>query len=132
MIIGVGTDIVEIQRIADAVNRWGDHFLNRIFTETECDYCMTRHNDPYPHLAARFAAKESIIKALTPIRTLSDGTPRLVDIEIRNEISGLPQVHVYGTFETVLKYYNLFISISHEKHYAIAMAVLARNISQTV
>jgi len=131
MIVGLGTDIVEIRRIADAVDRWGDHFLSRVFTPAERAYCMERRN-PYPHFAARFAAKESAIKALTPLRAPADGAPNLTDIEITNDISGLPRIRVSGPFRDVLAGHELLVSMSHEKHYATATVVLARTASQAV
>lgn len=132
MIVGLGTDIVEIQRIADAVERWGDHFLNRIFTAEERSYCMDSKKNPYPHLAARFAAKEAVIKALTPIRLLDEGAPNLTDIEIKNDAVGRPHVRLHGSVQGILVDHELHISLSHEKHYATATAVLARTAPQTV
>lgn len=131
MIVGLGTDIVEIRRIADAVDRWGDHFLSRVFTPAERAYCMERRN-PYPHFAARFAAKESAIKALTPLRAPADGAPNLTDIEITNDISGLPRIRVSGPFRDILAGHELLVSMSHEKHYSTATVVLARTASQAV
>jgi holo-[acyl-carrier protein] synthase len=62
-IIGIGLDATEIPRIAAALERYGDRFLRRIFTDQEIAYCM-RHRAPAPSLAARFAAKEAAMKAL--------------------------------------------------------------------
>jgi len=132
MIVGLGTDIVEIQRIADAVERWGDHFLSRIFTPAERAYCMERNRNPYPHLAARFAAKEAVIKALTPLRASGDSVLNLTDIEITNDVSGLPRIRVSGPFQDILAGHELHVSMSHEKQYATATVVLARNPCQAV
>jgi len=66
MICGIGTDIVDVGRIRKAVERWGDRFLKRVFTEAEVVYCLAKAN-PYPHLAARFAAKEAVMKALSSL-----------------------------------------------------------------
>lgn len=63
MIRGMGTDLIEIERIRAAYSRWGERFLRRVFTREEIDYALARH-DPAPHLAARFAAKEAGAKAL--------------------------------------------------------------------
>ena len=63
MIHGIGTDIIEIERIQSAYERWGERFLRRVFTEEEIRYSLKRRN-PAPHLAARFAAKEAGAKAL--------------------------------------------------------------------
>src|SRR5690606_20134432 len=64
VVIGVGTDIIEVERIKSACERHGDRFLKRVYTEGERAYCMQMKN-PYPHLAARFAAKEAVSKAFT-------------------------------------------------------------------
>jgi holo-[acyl-carrier protein] synthase len=62
-IIGLGMDATEIERIAASVDRYGERFLNRVFTEGELEYCMRRRY-PAPHLAGRFAAKEAGMKAI--------------------------------------------------------------------
>src|SRR5262245_26628973 len=62
-VIGVGVDIIEIDRVRDAVHRGGERFVRRVFSEREAAYCRGKR-DPARHLAARFAAKESVIKAL--------------------------------------------------------------------
>ena len=62
VVLGVGTDIVEVARIRTALERHGDKFLHRLYTDEEIAYCR-RHRDPHPFLAARFAAKEAASKA---------------------------------------------------------------------
>lgn len=62
VVLGVGTDIVEVERIRSAHERHGERFLKRIYTESELTYCQ-KHRDPHPFLAARFAAKEAASKA---------------------------------------------------------------------
>ena len=64
MVLGIGIDIIEIERIKKSVDNFGDSFLNKIFTQTELDYCLPKPNK-YQHFAARFAAKEAIAKALS-------------------------------------------------------------------
>lgn len=132
MIVGLGTDLVEIGRIQRAVERWGDHFLDRIFTAAERAYCMDSKKNPYPHLAARFAAKEAVIKALTPLRAPGEGAPNLTDIEVANDAAGRPDIRLHGPARSVLKDHQLHVSLSHEKHYAVATVVLARTSAQTV
>ncbi|KAF0181304.1 MAG: holo-acyl-carrier protein synthase [Nitrospirae bacterium] len=132
MIVGLGTDIVEIQRIQDAVERWGDHFLHRVFTAEERSYCMAGKKNPYPHLAARFAAKESAVKALTPLRGPGEGAPNLTDIEIFNDADGKPHMRLHGPAQAVLKNHTIHVSLSHEKRYAVATVVLARTDTQAV
>ena len=65
MIHGIGTDLVEVERIRRIHKKYGDRFLNRIFIQEELIYSMKK-KDPYPHLAARFALKEALIKAMDP------------------------------------------------------------------
>ncbi len=60
---GIGVDVVQIQRIVASLERFGERFERRIFTDAELEYCR-RHADPLPHLAARFAAKEAASKAI--------------------------------------------------------------------
>jgi holo-[acyl-carrier protein] synthase len=62
-VLGIGIDATDIPRVAELVSRYGDRFLRRVFTAAEVLYC-TRHHDPAPHLAGRFAAKEAAMKAL--------------------------------------------------------------------
>jgi holo-[acyl-carrier protein] synthase len=64
VLIGLGCDLVEVQRIRDVLARHGEHFLNRVFTAEERAYCMSRA-EPHQHLAARWAAKEAIAKTFT-------------------------------------------------------------------
>lgn len=133
MILGVGVDIVEIKRIKNIVEKWGDRFLNKIFTEKEISYCYKR-KDPYPHLAARFAAKESFIKALPEDREQENSLfvtcYSLRDIEILNEPSGKPFVNINfkdKIFETSFKSkIVVHLTLSHERNYAIATVVLER------
>src|SRR5574339_941195 len=62
-IVGLGMDATEVPRIAESLERYGERFLNRVFTPEEIAYCMRRRN-PAPHLAGRFAAKEAGMKAI--------------------------------------------------------------------
>ncbi len=121
MILGVGIDIIEIERIKKSVDRYGDLFLNKIFTETELNYCLTKKNR-YQHLAARFAAKEAIAKALAT--GWSKGF-RWKDIEIYNEKSGLPKVKLFGELKRFLGLSkSLKITMSHSEHYVTCFAIL--------
>jgi len=114
MIIGMGSDIIEVERIKKAIDRWGDNFLNHIFTKEELAYA---HKRKYPtqHLAARFAAKEAIFKAVGNNPNLS-----WKDMSILNDQYGRP----YCLFKDK-KYKNkIIISISHTENYAIANAII--------
>ncbi len=115
MISGVGTDIVEVSRIEQAIKRWGNHFLNHVFTDEEIAYCL-RYKFPAQHFAGRFSAKEAVIKALPDIKNLS-----WTDIEILNDATGKPICRV--TNKNLKQ--PIHLSISHTAEYAIAFAVIA-------
>ena len=114
----VGVDIIEIARIEKAINRWGDRFFRRIYTELELKIC---HKRP-ARLAARFAGKEAVMKALgTGVRGIS-----WREIEILSEPSGKPQVHLYGKAQkraSDLGLDRVAISLSDSKEYAVAFVV---------
>lgn len=122
MILGIGTDIVEIGRIKDAVERWGEHFLKKIFTDNEIAYCNEK-KDPYPHLAARFAAKEAVIKASSSLRSRR---LEFSAIEILNEPSGKPFVNINFRDKIFKSEFFIHLTLTHERNYAIATVVLER------
>jgi holo-[acyl-carrier protein] synthase len=114
----LGVDIIEISRIKEAIDLWGEHFLARIYTERE----LQLYRNDLPSLAARFAAKEAVIKALAP----QDNWLNLREIEILAEPGGPPQVHLYG--RSLLQAENhgvrrFLVSLSHCREYAVACAV---------
>lgn len=123
MIYGIGVDIVKIDRMRKAIERQSNSFLRRVFTQHEIDFCYKRRN-PYPSFAARFAAKEALLKSigkgiLNP----------LLDIEIRNHDSGKPYINLSGSmkqFFSEKKIHTVNLSLSHEKEYAFAMVVIER------
>lgn len=126
MIIGIGTDIVEINRIKDAVEKWGEGFLKRVFTGNEISYCLKRSN-PYPHFAARFAAKEAFIKAYTGMKQIKGKgkkTPNFGDIEVLNEPTGRPYIKVSEEKFFKSEPVSVHLSMSHEKSHAIAVVIL--------
>lgn len=121
MIYGIGIDIVKIERVKTAVERWGNKFLQRVFTENEIAYSYKK-NAPYPSLSARFAAKEALIKAAGSGISFS-----LTDIEVMNYGSGRPFLNIRGGLKTLfeersIKYSHL--SLSHELDYCVACVVL--------
>jgi len=121
MIMGVGVDIIEISRIQDSVDKYGDKFLNKIYTKTELEYCLSK-SSKYQHLAARFAAKEAVYKALT---TGWHEVATWQDIEISNTLNGMPLVTLTGKLKNFLsKDKNLKISISHSRDYVVCMAIV--------
>jgi holo-[acyl-carrier protein] synthase len=121
MIIGIGIDIIEISRIRESIDRFGDHFLNKIYTQNELDYCLAKHNK-YQHLAARFAAKEAIYKALS---SNWEKDANWKSIEITNEQNGLPIVTFSGKLKAYLSYdKDIKISISHSENYVTSVAII--------
>ncbi|MCK4911943.1 MAG: holo-ACP synthase [Thermodesulfovibrionales bacterium] len=123
MILGVGVDIVDISRIEEAVQTF-ESFLERIYTQREIDYCYKRIK-PYPSLAARFAAKEAVIKAIP-----SDEPVPLKDIEVVVSESGRPSIKPGKTLKEEMEKAgatNLHLSLSHEKTFAIAYVVLEKD-----
>ncbi|MFA3781886.1 holo-ACP synthase [Melioribacteraceae bacterium 4301-Me] len=121
MVLGVGIDIIEIDRIKRSVEKYGEQFLHKIFTETEISYSLTKANK-YQHLAARFAAKEAIAKALAT--GWGDGF-KWKDIEIFNEKNGMPKVKLAGKLAAFVgKEKSLKITMSHSDNYVACFAIL--------
>ena len=114
----IGIDIIEIARIEKAIARWGEGFLQRVYTEPEL---KLYHKKP-SSLAARFAGKEAVVKMLG---TQSKGIS-WKEIEILSDPSGQPLVHLYGKAQNRangLGLGNLAISLSHSREYAIACVI---------
>ena len=115
----VGVDIIEISRIAQVLDRWGERFLNRIYTRGELEYSRGRP----PQLASRFAAKEAMMKALGTGRRGVDWR----DIEVVRLSGGRPTIHLHGRAYQVAKRIALrhvALSLSHSREYAIASVVV--------
>tara|TARA_Y100001935_G_scaffold210743_1_gene180754 strand:+ start:517 stop:888 length:372 start_codon:yes stop_codon:yes gene_type:complete len=113
----IGTDIVEIERIKNSIDKYGLKFIEKIYTPREIKYCQNKENC-YPHFAGRFAAKESIKKAIFSTKIINQIDFK--SIEIVNDSHGVPTVKINET----LKIKNSQLSISHEKKYAVAFALL--------
>lgn len=127
MVIGIGIDIIEIDRIKDSVEKFGDRFLNKIYTQKELDYCLKKKYK-YQHLAARFAAKEAVYKALA---TGWDADVSWQNIEISNEPNGMPIVTLQGKLKKFLhKGKDLKISMSHSRDYVACMAIIYKSDSK--
>ena len=123
MILGIGIDTIEIERIRDSHQKYGDRFIERILLPTEIDYCL-RHKDPAPSLAARFAAKEAISKAFGTGISAELGWH---DMEVAKRDSGAPYVILHGTSHALLQSRGggvIHLSLSHTAHQATAMALL--------
>lgn len=117
----VGVDTVQVPRVQHVLDRHGERFLKRVYTPEEVAYCRGR----VPELAARFAAKEAVMKALgTGYRGVG-----WRDIETLPDRRGKPLVYLYGGAKARAEQMGLEgidISLSHERDYAIAIAVAAR------
>jgi holo-[acyl-carrier protein] synthase len=121
-ILGIGTDIVEVLRIAQMIERHAELFISRVFTPHEIEYCATRKTATQ-HYAGRWAAKEAVMKAM------GTGWVRGVnfrDIEIRNQRDGKPTVAFRGGARDVIEALGvseMLITISHCRTYASAFAI---------
>ena len=120
MLEGLGIDVVEVGRIKKALDRWGERFFHRVFTSEERNYCK-RKAHPEQSLAARFAAKEAVLKAIGT--GLSDGI-RWTDVEVVNDKSGKPKVQLEKKITQRIGNKKILVSISHTKEFAIAIAIL--------
>jgi holo-[acyl-carrier protein] synthase len=116
---GLGNDIIEIERIRLAIERHGQHFLSRLFTQKEQDYCY-KFKDPAPHFAGRFAAKEAVAKALG---TGFGSEVSWHDIEILSNELGRPIVHLSKEVNQRFHNPHVLVSISHSASHATAVAI---------
>lgn len=123
MIFGIGTDIVEVERIRQKVDN--KIFITHVFTENEEKYCRGMKKSA-ENFSARFAAKEAFFKAL---KTGLIGNFEFVEVEILNDSSGAPYICLHGnTQEAVRKagVKSIHLTLSHEKEYAIATVILEK------
>lgn len=125
-IVGIGTDIVECVRIGRMIEQHGELFLHRVYTSREIRYCQTRKH-AIEHFAGRWAAKEAIFKCLgTGWRHGLCWT----DLEIRNDPSGAPRLHLCGAARDrveSMRVSDVLITISHCRAYATAYALALGN-----
>lgn len=121
-IFGIGIDVVEVERIASAIERHGEPFVARLFTTAERAYCELQHK-PALHYAARFAAKEAVSKALG---TGIGGQAGWLDLEITRDPAGAPKLTLQGSAADFAKQNGITeiqISLSHAREYAAANAI---------
>jgi holo-[acyl-carrier protein] synthase len=125
MIFGTGIDAIEVERIAQSIETYGDRFLRRIYSEEEIAYCNWRYHSN-EHFAARFAAKEAFSKAL------GTGWRRgfiWKEVSIRNERSGRPVMYLYPTMQERAKKligpeFRIHVSLTHTKAMAEATCLI--------
>ncbi|MBF0136101.1 MAG: holo-ACP synthase [Magnetococcus sp. DMHC-1] len=125
MILGIGSDLVRIQRIRTAMERFGERFLQRIYSPQELAFCQVRQ-DPAPCLAKRFAAKEAFVKALGS--GFRDGI-WFRDVEVVNDAFGRPCLAIHGpaaTRMTRIGITHIHLSISDESGFALAFVVVEK------
>jgi holo-[acyl-carrier protein] synthase len=123
MIVGTGIDIVEVPRVAQAIERFGDRFLRRIFTAGEIKYCQSKRNFA-ERFAARFAAKEAALKA---IGTGWKKGVAWTDVEVQREPGGRPTVAFSGEaakYAAALGMKRASLSLSHTAEIATAQVIL--------
>jgi holo-[acyl-carrier protein] synthase len=123
MVLGLGTDLIEIERIQASMDRFGERFLERVFTAGEIAYCM-RKKQPAESLAARFAAKEAGAKALGT--GISHGVS-WKEIEVTREMGQRPMLHFRGRageLAEAMGVRRVQLTLSHSRKLAIAVAVV--------
>lgn len=126
MIIGHGIDIVDVNRVAQIVERHGAHLTERVFTQAELDYAR-RGKRTMEHLAARFAAKEAVLKALGTGWTKGIGW---TDVEVVSEASGRPAIALHGRAAELAAELGIsrwLLSLSHTDTTAVASVIATRD-----
>ena len=125
MIVGTGIDIVEVFRMREAINKWGMGFLTKVFTDKEIKYSSSKRFAPQ-HFAARFAAKEAVVKAFGVARRFP---LNWTDIEVFNDEEGKPVISFNNDALKLKKKKDVdevVVSMSHSKNYAVANVILLR------
>lgn len=117
MILGVGVDIVKVERVGGALTRT-PRLREKLFTEAERCYCESKR-EPWQHYAARFAAKEALAKAL-------GWRPKWLEVEVEVDCSGRPRLVPRGAMVKRLENLTLHLSLSHEGGYAVAIVVVEK------
>lgn len=121
MKISCGIDIIEISRIKESIEKTGQTFINKIFTDDEIAYCESKGKQKYQHYAARFSAKEAAFKAIS--KNLKNKFELdWKDYEITCDSSGRPSINIKGINMEEIE--NIDVSLSHCKEYAIANVVI--------
>jgi holo-[acyl-carrier protein] synthase len=124
MVLGVGTDLIETKRIEVSIDRFGERFLERVFTTGEIAYCMRKKKNAAESFAARFAAKEAGAKAL------GTGISRGVtwkELEVRREANGRPTLHLSGRAAELagaMGVRRMQLSLTHSRELAMAVVVV--------
>ena len=120
MIFGIGVDIADQGRIRKIIEKEGERFLKRIYTEEELKICLAR-TDPVPGLTARFAAKEAFSKCFG---LGWGGGLAWRDVSVRNDDQGKPELVLYNKAAELVKNRKCWISLSHTDEYAVATVII--------
>jgi len=123
MIYGIGIDMVQISRIEAALERWGDRFVRRVFTQSEIEHCQKRVH-PASRFALRFAAKEAFAKALG--LGFRQGLS-FRQIEVIHDTNGRPNLGLHHNAKKIYEQHGIqesFLSLSDDGRYAVAVVVL--------
>jgi holo-[acyl-carrier protein] synthase len=124
MVLGLGTDLIETRRMQESIDRFGERFLERIFTADEIAYCQRKKKNAAESFAARFAAKEAGAKAL------GTGISRGVswrEFEVKREASGRPSLHLSGRAAELAEAMGakrVQLSLTHSRELAMAVVVV--------
>lgn len=124
MKIACGTDIIEIERIKENIEKLGEKFLNKIYTEKEIQYCESKKVQKYQSYAARFAVKEATFKAIS-FKLKNKYEIQWKDIETTNNEQGKPELKIKGL--DLNEVASMDVSISHCQNYAIANVTILFN-----
>lgn len=128
MRISTGIDIIEVDRVRKNIEKYGEKFLNKVYTESEIEYCEGKKIQRYESYAGRFAAKEAVFKAIS---WMLDGKFDVdwKDIEVINDKRGRPLVSVNNNskISNLEEIISIDISISHVKNMAVASVVIVTN-----
>ena len=122
MILGIGIDVIQNDRIRESLEKFGDRFINRIYTEGEQQYCKKCAN-PAIHFAARFAAKEAAFKALG---TGWAAGVKWKDVEVERLASGKPELHLHGEALERAKSMGaarFHVSLTHDQLVSVAVVI---------
>lgn len=120
MEIKTGIDIIEIERVKQSIEDTEGKFCERVYTQKEIEYCESKKSQKYQHYAARFAGKEAVFKAISPLLK-NKYDIEWKDIEILNDENSRPYVKI---LKQGLDIKNIDISISHCKTYAVASVIV--------
>ena len=118
-VVSVGVDLVDVGRLRATLERYPRRLAARVLSAREAEYCLSRP-DPAPHIAARFAAKEAVIKCL-------GGGCAFRDIEVVRAMSGFPSITLHGRAADRAGGRRVLVSLSHLEHLAAAFAVLVED-----